>query len=116
MARDLQKAFCKEPVGNCRKSYELLRKGPTQSGTGWPKFYVWVERYESGALTASGATVLAAVKQVEFKVWRFMSHREITEYPDLVKNAFPAPLVSQIIDKARRGKAPSSDFHPSGPD
>lgn len=116
MARDLQKAFCSQSVGSCRVHYELLRNGPTQSGTSWPKFYVWVERYESGALTASGATVLAAMDQVEFKVWRFMSHREISEYPDLVGKTFPAPLVNLIIDKARKGKAPTSDFHPRGPD
>jgi hypothetical protein len=54
--------------------------------------------------------------KVEFKVWRFMSHREISEYPDLVEKAFPAPLVNLIIDKAKKGKVPSSDFHPRGPD
>src|SRR5690349_20912647 len=40
LLRDLRGEFCHSD--KCKLTYELLRKGATQAGIGYPKFYVWV--------------------------------------------------------------------------
>lgn len=48
--------------------YELLRKGPTQTGIAFPKFYAWVKIYEKDNLLNEGAIRLAAIEKTRFKV------------------------------------------------
>jgi len=49
--------------------YELLRRGPTQIGIGYPKYHLWVIIKNGESTLESGAAYLAAMDKKEFKVY-----------------------------------------------
>ena len=49
LRRDLASYFKELKKKSVVVEYQLLRTGPTQSGTAFPKFYVWVRIKENGA-------------------------------------------------------------------
>ena len=100
MKRDLTTYFCGvEP--DCRVEYELLRKGPTQSGVAYPKYYAWIKCHTSDKLKSEGAVRLAAIEQNGFDVTNFIPLSEIVKDPEQVRAVFPASLVGGIIKRAR---------------
>ena len=100
LKRDLTSYFC-EDAQSCRVEYELLRKGPTQTGIAYPKYYAWVKCLMSDKLKSEGAVRLAAIEQVRFDVTTFIPASEISKDPEQVRAVFPAPLVDDIIKRAR---------------
>lgn len=97
MKRDLMQHFCSGP---CSLKYELLRKGATQSGVAYPKFYVWI-RFSTGQSSIQGAARVAAIDKNGFSVTHFLSSKEIAADPSQVGTIFPAPLVANILDRAK---------------
>ena len=94
----LERRFCglsKE----CRIEYELLRKGSTQSGTSYPKYYAWMRCFSENGLKMEGAVRLAAEDEV-FIVREFISKSEIIESPEVLRSVFPAALVGDIQRRA----------------
>ena len=97
MKRDLTAHFC---YSKCNVSYELLRKGATQSGVAYPKFYMWV-RFDQDQKATEGAARIAAIDKDGFDVTNFMSREEILASPSAVSNIFPAALVPNILQRAK---------------
>jgi hypothetical protein len=77
----------------------LLRQGATQSGTAYPKFYLWVTSTSKGGAVIDGAIRVAAVDRVGFKITRFLSSKEIKDDPQAVASTFPAVIVPDILAK-----------------
>jgi hypothetical protein len=77
----------------------LLRQGATQSGTAYPKFYLWVVATSKGGAVIDGAARVAAVDRVGFEITRFLSSKEIKDDPKAVASTFPAPIVPDILEK-----------------
>lgn len=74
---DLEHYFKESKKQNVEVVYELLRKGPTQSGTSFPKFYVWVVLKAGGAVIEEGAVKVAAVEKKQFAVHDYVSKSDI---------------------------------------
>jgi len=100
LKRDLEQYFCKERE-KCAVEYELLRKGPTQTGIAYPKFYLWVKTVEGQIILSEGAIRVAAIDQKGFEITDFLSREEILNSPFKVGSVFPAALVDKIMSKAR---------------
>jgi hypothetical protein len=100
LARDLKKYFCAS-VNDCAVQYEFLRNGPTQSGTSYPKYYLWVKNIKGSTVAEEGAVRVAAVEQKGFEVTRFLSREQILESPSQVASVFPPALIDKIFEKAR---------------
>jgi len=100
LERDLTSYFC-STTNDCRVQYEFLRKGATQNGVSYPKYYLWVKCLKNGKLTSQGAVRVAAINQNYFEVTHFISANEVLESPDEVGNIFPAALVETIQKKSR---------------
>ncbi len=99
MKRDLAAYLCTNM--DCHVEYELLRKGATQTGIAYPKFYVWVHGFQHGKEFTQGAARVAAVDGQQFHVTDFLSQDQIRTSPGQVGNVFPAQLVAGILDRAR---------------
>jgi hypothetical protein len=79
--------------------YELLRKAPTQSGTAFPKFYIWVMIKENGALLEDGAVKVAAMEKKRFEVLNFLARADIKQNVERVYQIFPRPVADKIKEK-----------------
>ncbi|HTC76809.1 MAG TPA: hypothetical protein VK684_14600 [Edaphobacter sp.] len=101
MKRDLSSYLCKGP-GSCRIEYQLLRDGPTQTGISYPKFYVWAKCFNGDRLQTEGAARLAAIDKKEFQITNFLSRSQISDSPQQVGEIFPAPLVKNILQRAKQ--------------
>jgi hypothetical protein len=95
LQRDLRNYFSGANV-----TVDLLRRGPTQSGIAYPKFYVWVRAVAPGAAPVEGAVRVEAVDRQKFIVTHFLSVHEIRSNPSQVDSIFPAPLCPAIKHRA----------------
>jgi len=100
LRRDLTDYFRRSTQRSVKVEYELLRKGPTQSGVAYPKFYVWVKVVVQSKPTEQGAVRVAAIEKVRFEVTDFLSKAEIVRDPSAVSRVFPAALVPSIVERA----------------
>jgi hypothetical protein len=100
LKRDLTSYFCKERTA-CRVEYEYLRKGATQSGVSYPKYYLWAKCVTNGQLETEGAVRVAAVEQKYFDITNYISAQEIVASPNELVRVFPAALVQEIEQKAK---------------
>jgi len=80
---------------------DLLRRGPTQSGVSWPKYYVWIQLMKGNQPVVAGAARVAAIDQQRFEVTDFVTARQIKKDPRKVAQIFPAALVAAIKARAK---------------
>ena len=97
LLRDLRGKFCH--TEKCKLTYELLRKGATQTGISYPKFYVWVVT-KDGSKQQSGAVRLEAIDKDHFEISGYLPAEKIRKAPEQVAAVFPAPLVKGIVERA----------------
>jgi len=95
----LERRFC-GLSRECRIEYEFLRKGPTQSGISYPKYYLWIRCFSEDGLKMEGAVRVSAEDQM-FVVRDFLSAKEIISSPEGVGGIFPVALVDEIRERAR---------------
>jgi hypothetical protein len=103
LRRDLVAYFASGEDPTPEVSYELLRKGPTQTGIAYPKFYAWVSVRREGHPTREGAVRLAAIDRQRFEIMQFIDQSEIRRNPSGLDQVFPPPVASAI--KVRVGSA-----------
>ena len=101
MERDLGAYFGNLASKPVRVTYELLRDGPTQTGVGYPKFYLWVTVNEGSRTAQSGAVRVAAIEKKRFEVTHFLSVAEIRTNPEAVYTVFPRPVGDKIRAKSK---------------
>src|SRR6266853_214225 len=100
---DLDRYFKAKRPKPFKLTYEFLRRGPTQSGVSYPKFYLWVQVSEEGRVVEQGAVRIAAVEKKEFQITDFIGEPAIRSDPAGINRVFPA-LVCDTI-KQRLGLA-----------
>ncbi len=79
---------------------ELLRKGATQSGASYPKYYVWIRATDKAGHEVAGAMRIAAIGRARFDVTDFTSAASIRSKPALLASIYPALLISSIRQHA----------------
>lgn len=94
LRRDIQSHLKMAGIKGEIAKLELLRKGPTQSGVAYPKYYVWIELTPS---KISGAVRLAAIEKTRFQVSHFVRSEEIAAGKVDIRTIFP-PAVADRID------------------
>ena len=63
LQRDLVAFFTARTKRAVKIDYRLLRDGPTQSGTAYPKYYAWVRILDGSNLVDEGPVRLAAIER-----------------------------------------------------
>jgi hypothetical protein len=99
LKRDLESYFKDLKKKNIVVEYQLLRDGPTQSGTAFPKFYCWVTIKENGVLVEDGAVRVAAMEKKRFGVYDYLARADIERDMDKVYQTFPRPVADKIKEK-----------------
>jgi hypothetical protein len=100
LIRDLT-AYLKRTHGDkLTVDYELLRDGPTQSGVGYPKFYLWLRATNAEKTAIEGAVRVAAVDKKRFDVTAFIPRPDIVSHPAALDVVFPQALIAKILTKA----------------
>lgn len=99
LRRDLEAYFGGRPV-----TFEYLRRGPTQSGVAFPKYYFWVgvRDLKSKQLWQEGAVRVAAVARTHFEVTTFMSLKDLKLAPEQAAEVFPKPVAEEILRRLRK--------------
>lgn len=82
--------------------YEPLRRGPTQSGVSYPKFYLWVRIAGGKNPEDRGAVRVAAMEKKRFEVTDFLSEEAIRKDPSGIYRVFPVPVCETIKAKVPR--------------
>jgi hypothetical protein len=106
LSRDLAGYFAQTFGAETRVEYALLRRGPTQTGISYPKFYAWVRIPGVNGKTQEGAVRIEAIEQKHFEVTNFLSSQQIQADPKGVSEVFPAALVSEILQRATSPMTP----------
>ena len=99
MKRDLEQYFREEKKQPVTVDYELLRNGPTQSGTAFPKFYAWVIVKADGVIIEEGAVRVAAMEKKRFGVYEYLSQAEIERDVEKIYRVFPGEVADKIKKK-----------------
>jgi hypothetical protein len=99
LKRDLESYFKDLKKKDIVVEYQLLRDGPTQSGTAFPKFYCWVTIKENGTLLEDGAVRVAAMEKKRFGVYDYLPRADIQRDMDKVYQTFPRPVADKIKEK-----------------
>lgn len=100
LERDLVQYFSTSLSTEVTVKFELLRKGPTQTGVAYPKFYAWVKVLRSEKEIESGAVRVASIEKTHVKVTDFVSKSEIIQNPKYIETIFPLLLCENIRLKA----------------
>lgn len=103
LTHDLGECFKTGPSAAVRVEHELLRDGPTQSGTAYPRFYVWVQALDGTRVVQQGAVRVEAVDRKEFQVTDFLSEATIRADPRALYEVFPVPVCERISKRLGLG-------------
>ena len=102
LARDLRSYFEELGGRTVTVEYEFLRKGPTQVGVAYPKYYLWVKVYSDGVLVEEGAVRIAVIEKKRVEVTDYLSKEEILSNPEQIYYIFPKPVCGKILERAKR--------------
>lgn len=79
---------------------EPLRKGPTQSGVSYPKYYIWIRAVDQAGRRSEGAMRVAAVDRARFDITDFTPATSIRSDPTSLDAIYPALLIPAIRQHA----------------
>jgi hypothetical protein len=101
LERDLA-AYFKESTGkDVVVEYELLRNTPTQSGTSFPKFYVWVKVKVKDNLIEEGAVRLVTIDNKQFDITHYLKRTDMESNTGEIYTVFPKPVGDKIKQKIK---------------
>ncbi|MGE4537150.1 MAG: hypothetical protein AB7D37_08725 [Desulfovibrio sp.] len=101
LARDTQAYFSKRQGRPVTVRYEYLRQGPTQSGIGFPRYYIWVQIFADGREINAGAVKVAGVGKDRFEITDFLSRGMILDVPGRLDAVFPKAVCETIKSRLR---------------
>ncbi len=96
LKRDLESYFKDLKQKEVVVDYQLLRDGPTQSGTAFPKFYLWVTVKEKSSVLEDGAVRVAAMDKKNFEVIDYLTRAHIEQDLEKIYKTFPRPVADKI--------------------
>jgi hypothetical protein len=99
LKRDLQAYFDAKSPGAKLISVELLRKGATQVGVSYPKYYAWVETRSADDIRLSGAVRVAAIDRVSFEITDFITCADLAANSGLALSTFPRSVYERALKK-----------------
>jgi hypothetical protein len=102
LRRDLLQYFRPSLGDRLTVGFELLRRGPTQTGIAYPKFYLWALVRREGKPVTEGYARVAAVDRTSFTITDFITRRAVAEDSSILFPVFPTPVVAAIMTRQRK--------------
>jgi hypothetical protein len=96
LQRDVQAYLAARSLPSENVKIEALRKGATQSGVSFPKYYIWIRATDETRHSVEGAMRVAAIEQVRFDVTHFTPVASIRSDPSSLTSIYPAALIPAI--------------------
>jgi len=96
LQRDIRAYLVANGLPSKNVEIEPLRKGPTQSGVSYPKYYVWIRAVDETGHHIEGAMRIAAIDRVRFDIADFTPAASIRSDPTLLDSTYPAPIIPAI--------------------
>jgi hypothetical protein len=101
LRRDLTQYFQASLDGNLTIDFDLLRRGPTQTGISYPKFYLWVQVHRDGKLLKDGYARVQAVDRTGFDVTNFIPRATVDQDSSILYSVFPVAVAAEILRRQR---------------
>ena len=99
--RDLAKYFQLSPDSDLTVQFDLLRRGPTQVGISYPKFYLSVRITRRRQLLKEGYARVAAVNREGFDVTDFIPRAAVLADSAVLAGIFPESVRAEIMTRIR---------------
>lgn len=99
LKRDIKEFFKnRNPIEITSVQYQLLEKGPRQTGIAFPKYYARIQVFHDNNLLESGVAIITAVNKEEFRIspMDYMNYDQIRLNPDILKTLFPESVIKTI--------------------
>jgi hypothetical protein len=100
LQRDIQAYLVANQLPSKSVEIEPLRKGPTQSGVSYPKYYVWIRAEDEAGHHIEGAMRVAAIDRVRFDITDFTPAASVRSNPTSLASIYPALLIPAIRQHA----------------
>jgi hypothetical protein len=100
LQRDVQGYLVANGLPSQGVEIEPLRKGATQSGASYPKYYIWIRAADKAGHHIAGAMRVAAIDRVRFDVTDFTPTATIRSNPASLASIYPALLIPAIRQHA----------------
>jgi hypothetical protein len=101
LRRDLAKYFRPSLGPDLTVQFDLLRRGPTQVGIGYPKFYLSVQITRDRQLLKKGYVCVAAMEREEFFITAFIPQAAVLADSTVLDSVFPALVRAEIMARIR---------------
>jgi hypothetical protein len=79
--------------------YTFLADHPFQSGIAFPKYYLWVEKYDGSHPIGRGVIEVAAIDQTRLGVVEFVSKKDLATDLEWIKRHYPPEVCKSILQK-----------------
>jgi hypothetical protein len=99
--RDLAAYFSSQGSDVVSVEHEMLREVATQSGTAYPRFYVWVRATDQSGGLREGAARLAAIDKTKFEVTDYLTKESLLANPASMSAVFPQHVCEKIREKLK---------------
>ena len=100
LQRDVRAYLVANRLPSQTLAIEPLRKGATQSGVSYPKYYIWMRAADKAGHHIAGAMRVAAIDRVRFDVTDFTPAASIRSNPTSLASIYPALLIPAIRQHA----------------
>lgn len=100
LQRDVRAFLVANKLPAASVEMKALRKGATQSGVSYPKYYVWIRAADKAGHRIAGAMRVAAIERVRFEVINFTPADSIKSDPASLASIYPALLIPVIRQHA----------------
>jgi hypothetical protein len=100
LERDVRAHLVSNRLPSKNVKIELLRKGATQSGISFPKYYIWTHAVDVSGHHVEGAMRVAAIERIRFDITDFTLAASIRSDPAQLDAIYPALLIPIIRQHA----------------
>ena len=104
LKRDLTTYFKPSMGSDLAVRFDFLRRGPTQVGIGYPKFYLSVQVTRGRQLLTEGYARVAAVDRKEFLITTFIPQASVLADSTVLDSVFPELVRAEIMARIRRSR------------
>jgi len=99
LIRVLSSYFEDDRFKNLQFRYMLLADHPFQSGIAFPKYYLWIEKYDGSRFIGQGVMEIAAIDQTRLGVIEFTSKKDLETDREWIKQHYPPEVCQSIFQQ-----------------
>lgn len=100
LERDVRAYLAAHRLPSKKVTIEPLRRGATQSGVSYPKYYIWIRATDAAQHHVEGAMRIAAIDRAKFEVTDFTPADTIRSDPASLAATYPSPIIPAIRQHA----------------